>query len=272
MPACIGAAIAGSGAVSGLGSLASGAIGANAAQSAAQTQAQAADYAAQLQFQEFGDIRRSLAPYLHLGESAINPLERALGLRGPEGPMRSELLKPLPAWHPTMGQLERTPGYQFALNQGLQATQNSYAAQGLGSSGAALKGGAQYAEGLASTTYEQQFQNYLAQNQQTMNQRQQIYNMLTGTVGGGQNAAALQGGFGQQAASNIGSYLTSAAAAQAAGTVGSANAITNALGGLTGAGSSTALLLALNNAGMFGGQGPLSGGGGPDLGGPNFTG
>lgn len=253
-------AILGAGAIGGVGSLASGIIGSNAAQNAAQVQAQAADYAAQLQFREFGDIRKSLAPYLGLGRAAINPLESALGIGGKGGgPLDSRLLAPLPNWHPTMHQLQQTPGYRFALNQGLQATQNSYASQGLGSSVAAEKGAAQYATGLASTTYEQQFQNYLLENQQRMAQRGQIFNMLSGVVGSGQNAAALQGGFGQTAASNAGQYLTSAAAAQAGGIVGSANSITNALGGLAGAGSSTALLMALNNAGMFGG-GVQSGG------------
>ena len=35
---------------------------------------------------------------------------------------------------PTMAQLASTPGYQFTLDQGLKATQNAYAAQGLAGS------------------------------------------------------------------------------------------------------------------------------------------
>jgi hypothetical protein len=59
----------------------------------------------------------------------------------------------------TQEQLEKTPGYQFTLAQGLKATQNAAAARGLGISGAALKGAADYATGLADKTYQNQFAN-----------------------------------------------------------------------------------------------------------------
>lgn len=261
-------AILGAGALSAGGGLVSGMLGSNAAQNAAQIQSNAAMMAAQLQFKEFGDIRRELAPFMQFGREALGPLGNMLGFGGREGGWReSPLLAPLPAWHPTMSFLEKTPGYKFALTQGLQATQNAYAAQGLGQSGSALKGAAQYAQGLASTTYEQQFQNYLAQNAQTLQQRGQVFGMLQNVLGGGQNAAAQLGGFQQNMASNVGNLLTSSAAAQAAGVVGSTNAITNALGGITGAGANTALLLALNNAGIFGSQGQIPGASGGSVGG-----
>lgn len=89
----------------------------------------------------------------------------------------------------TQAELEATPGYQFSLNQGLRAAQNSAAARGLGVSGAALAGAAKFATGLADNTYQNQFANsqqlfadrqtlnQLGQqdfaNQQTMNQNQQ---------------------------------------------------------------------------------------------------
>jgi hypothetical protein len=136
--------------------------------------------------------------------------------------------------------LEATPGYKFTLGQGLEATQNSYAAQGLGASGAALKGAANYSEGLASTTYQQMFNNYLTQNQQ-------IYNMLGQQVGVGESAAATAGNQAIGATSNIGNTLTSGAAATAGGTIGAANAITGATANTTALG-----LLAANNSGLFG--------------------
>lgn len=89
--------------------------------------------------------------------------------------------------------LENTPGYQFTLNQGLKATQNSYAAQGLGSAGAAIKGSAQFATGLADQTYQQQVGNYLNNyNSQFTN----AYNIYNGTSTNALN------NFGQQ--SNLG--------------------------------------------------------------------
>lgn len=62
----------------------------------------------------------------------------------------------------TQAELEQTPGYQFARSQGLQSVQNSAAARGLGVSGAAMKGAATFATGLADNTYQAQF----AQQQQ----------------------------------------------------------------------------------------------------------
>jgi hypothetical protein len=110
-----------------------------------------------------------------------------------------------------MARLAQTPGYQFALQQGLQATQSGFAAQGLGQSGAALKGAAQYSEGLASTTYQQQVQNAMQ------------------AVGMGQSAAAGLGSLGQTAAAQAGQFGTSGAAAGAAGVVGAGNALGGAL-------------------------------------------
>ncbi len=84
-----------------------------------------------------------------------------------------------PTFAPTIENLEKTPGYQFTLDQGLKAVQNSYAAQGLGTSGAAMKGAADYAEGLASTTYQNQFKNwYDEQNLALDNYNKQTINLL----------------------------------------------------------------------------------------------
>lgn len=227
------------GGISAAGSLASGIIGSSAAQSAAATQAAAAQGATALQGQIYQTNYDLLSPFVQVGQGA----ERAL---------QTELPSLTAPFQPTQAQLAQTPGYQFTLQQGLQATQNAYAAQGLGSSGPALKGAANYAEGLAGTTYQQQFQNYLAQNQQ-------IYNMLANLSGQGISAGGALAGVGVQAGQGISNTLTSGAAATAAGTVGSANALTNALSGVTGSAGNTALLLALNNAGMFGGTGGTSG-------------
>lgn len=81
----------------------------------------------------------------------------------------------------TQAELEQTPGYQFARSQGLQSVQNSAAARGLGVSGAAMKGAATFATGLADNTYQAQF----AQQQQlfsdALNQGQaQFGNRQTG--------------------------------------------------------------------------------------------
>lgn len=239
-----GAAILGAGALGAAGSVASGMIGSSAAEKAAQEQAAAAQQAAQMQMQMFQQTQANLSPFVQAGQGGTQALQRLTGTNPGGNPLTAPLTKP---FAPTMEQLAQTPGYQFVLDQGLKSTQNSYAAQGLGQSGAALKGAANYAEGLAGTTYQSQFQNYLAQNQQ-------IYGMLGGLSSLGENAAAMTGSQGLQASGAAGNFLTSGAAASAAGTVGSANSLISALSGISGAGSNTATLLALNNSGLFTGN------------------
>jgi hypothetical protein len=237
----VGAAILGAG-----GSLLSGLLGSNAAQKASKQQQQFEQQALQQQMMMFQQTQQNFAPFINLGSGAANKLTG----------LTDTLTKP---FNPTMADLAATPGYQFTLDQGLKSTQNSFAAQGLGLSGAALKGATNYAEGLASTTYQNQFQNYLAQNQQ-------IYNMLSGEVGIGESAAAGQGQLGQQASGNISNLLSAIGAAAAGGTIGSTNALTGALGNIGGAGANAALLFALSkNSNLFGNQQPVTGdyGGGP---------
>jgi hypothetical protein len=210
--------------------VAGSAIQANAAQSAAQTQANAAEQASQVQQQQYAVTRNDLLPYNQQGQKATTELN-------------AELPSLIAPFQPTQAQLAATPGYQFTLQQGEQATQNSFAAQGLADSGAALKGAANYAEGLAGTTFQQQFQNYLGQHQQ-------IYSMLNAQQTLGENAAAQTGQAGTAAAQSSGAALIGAGNAGAAGTVGSANAIS---GGLNSLGSNALTYTLVNNNGLLGG-------------------
>lgn len=235
-------ALLASGGLSAASSLASGAIGSSAASSAAQQQQQAADQASANQLAEFAQIKSSLAPFLSAGQSAQGALSTLTGTGAGGNPLTAPLTAP---FAPTMASLAATPGYQFILQQGEQATQNGYAAQGLGQSGAALKGAANYAEALAGTTYQNQFENYLQQNSQ-------IANILGGQVASGENAAAMTGNAGTTNVSAANALLTGGAAAGAAGTIGSANSVNSAISGISGAGANTGLLLSLANGGLFG--------------------
>lgn len=236
---CIAAAIGGAALVGVAGSALTASSSADAAKSAAQTQANAANNASAQQLAMFEQMRQSLQPFVNTGVSANSQLASLTGTNPGGNPLTAPLTK---AFQPTMAQLAATPGYQFSLQQGLEATQNSYAAQGLGASGAAQKGAANYAEGLAGTTYQQQFGNYLAQNQQ-------IYNMLGGLNSQGENAAAGVGNAGLGAATTAGGFSTSGAAATAGGTIGAANAFTAGVGGASNAASTSALLA---GSGLFG--------------------
>jgi hypothetical protein len=215
----------------GVGVAAAGVVGAgitaNAATSAANTQADAADNATNATLSMYNQNKALLAPYVSSGTAAQDELSyltggtQALqpGEALPSGLGTGSIISP---FQPTLDQLSQTPGYQFSLGQGALATQNSYAAQGLGSSGAALKAGINYAESLAGTTYQNQFNNYLSQNQQ-------IANILSGVANTGEAAAAQTATAGANAQNSANATSLAGAAANAAGTVGSANAIAGGL-------------------------------------------
>lgn len=149
---------------------------------------------------------------------------------------------------PTAAQAAATPGYQFQLNQGLQALQNSAAAKGGLLSGNTAQALEQYGQGLASTNYQQTYNNALGSYQNAYNQFQQNqanqFNRLSALSGTGQVAAGQLNSQGQAAATNVGNIsLTSgqqigndiqnAGAATASGYVGQANSLGGAIGGAT---------------------------------------
>ena len=144
-----------------------------------------------------------------------------------------------------MNDFYNDPGYQFTLQQGTNAVNNSAAAKGGLLSGAAAKGLANYTTGLANQTYGDAFNRY-------MQNRQQGYNELSGIANLGQSAtqnvnnAALNVG-NLQAQNTIG-----AGNAQAAGIMGLAN-------GLSGSMSNLGQYYMGKQSGLFGGG---SGGGG----------
>ena len=227
-------------AIIGGATLASGALGASASKSAASKQADANTHAADLVNQMFQQTSARLKPFVDTGVSANQQIGSFLGLPGaPASPTGG--FGPgagVQPFNPTMAQLEQTPGFQFTRDQGIQATTNSAAAMGLGKSGSLLKGIDAFSTGLASTTFQQQFNNYWAQ-------LSQVYNMLSGTSTVGENAAAQTGQAGTNAAATGGGFLSAAGQNLGAGTLNAAGAATNALGGI----SSLPLQLAvLNNA------------------------
>lgn len=242
---CVAAAVAGAG-------LAGAAVSAAGAKSAANTQADAANNAAQMQWQQFQQLQQNLKPYMDLGTNTIPGLQSQLGKLG--GMSFN--------FNPTMDQLEQTPGYQFALQQGSKNLNNQLAAKGLNLSGAQAKGLDQFNTGLASQTYQQQYQNALQQFMTNYGVQGDQYNRLSGLVGLGQNAAAGVGNAGLQTASNAGNLITSGANAQAAGTIGAANAINGGLGSV----GQSGLLYSLMNNGGAGSAGAGGIYGSPDVG------
>ncbi|ARU23738.1 hypothetical protein RSSE_c3357 [Ralstonia solanacearum] len=221
---------------------------AGAASDAASTQADASNRASQLQWQQFQQLQNNLKPYMDLGTNTIPQLQQLLG----SGALNRQF-----NFNPTQQQLEQTPGYQFTLQQGNKAIDNAMAAKGLSLSGAQMKGLDQYNTGLASQTFQQQYNNALQQFSTNYGVNSDQYNRLAALLGLGQNAAAGVGNAGIQTGTNVANLMTGAANAQAAGQIGASNAIA---GGLSNLGSN-AMLYGLmrpqggSTGGIYGGWG-----------------
>lgn len=130
--------------------------------------------------------------------------------------------------------LESLPGYQFARTQGLKATQNAAAARGLGVSGAALKGAAKFATGLADQTYGDQ-----------VNRLQNVATM-------GQNAAAQTGSMATTNAGNIANNITGIGNAQAASNIAMGNAASSAANTIGNLAMTNAILKSNGGTGIYG--------------------
>jgi hypothetical protein len=197
-------------------------VGGVASNSAANKQASAASDAADQQSQASAQIRSDLSPYAAAGNNAINPLWYAMGYQpNSNGTWSTDPNSTLQKqFNFDSSNLQNTPGYQFAMSQGLKGTNNALASQGLGLSGAQAKGLDTFSTGLANQTYGDQYNRALS----TYNTNYQVasnnVNNLQSLVNTGQNSAAQTGQAGIAAANNAGNYLTQAGNAQAAGIAG----------------------------------------------------
>lgn len=229
------------------GGIASSVIGSNASKSAADKQVNAAKYAADLQNNQFQQTRADQAPWLQAGQVSLNRLMQGLapgsdeGLATPYG----GTFNPPPAFKaPTLAEAQATPGYQFAQQAGDIGIEHAASAAGGAFTTGTLGQEAQFNQGLAQNAYQQTYNNALSANQnaygQALNSFQtqynayntnqaNLYNRLASLSGLGQTSAAQLGQIGEGTAANIGNTITGGGAAGAAGSIGSASAITGGI-------------------------------------------
>lgn len=201
-------------------------ISSNASKSAASTQADAANRATAAQQDALAQQMELQKPFTTAGTTAVNQLSK---MTQPGG----EATKAF-TYAPFSYNQYTDPGTQFRIQQGLNAMNATAAARGGLISGNALKAGQDYGQAQGSQEYGAAFNRYLqnyanAQNTFQMNRNNLLdpLKFLT-NIGqaGASNQAANVGSFGAANAANI----TGAANATAAGQIGSANAISNAIG------------------------------------------
>lgn len=204
-------------------------IGSNAASSAGEAQAGATREAAQLTNDQFQQTRQDQMPWLKAGERALTKLEGAVDYT-PFG----------------MDQFTADPGYAFRLKEGQKTLDAQAAARGGLISGNALRAAIGYGQEMGSQEYQNAFNRYQAERASKLAPLQSL-------AGVGQTTASNLGAAGAANANAMGNYLTSGAAANAAGRVGAANAYTNAVGTYLNYNQGNNLVAALN-ANRYGSQ------------------
>ena len=199
-------------------SMIGGAISSSGAQSAARTQADAANRAADLQKQMFDKQVELQDPYRQAGLTGQNRLMELLGLGGNAGAAGYGRY----ARDFGMQDYQQDPGYQFRLSEGLKALGHTAGARGGLISGQTMKGMQDYAQNSASNEYQNAFNRYQTNR---ANQLAPLGSLMTS----GQAAASNQAGQAGQYGVNAGNLMSQAGQSIAAGQLGSANTMGNAL-------------------------------------------
>jgi hypothetical protein len=246
------------------GSVAGAAIQAGAISDAASKAQASADKATNLLQGRYDTTRGDLLPFTQTGQYARQIIQDNLpGVFGTPDNSNADLTAARGYFNQaaTLGSgpgaqaaLEATPGYQFTLAQGLQANQNAMAAKGLGVSGAAMKGAATYATGLANQTYGDQFArltasgtNALATNTSNQGNITNAFNRLQSVASLGENAGAATGSTGASLGNAAAGAITAGGAAGAAGSIATGNALAGGVNGVTNAFTQNAALQTYNN-------------------------
>lgn len=224
-------------------------IGAGASMYAGSKQAGAANSATASQQGMYDQTVANEAPYRAIGVGAAGKLSDLLGTSGNTGATGyGSLTTPFTAKDYLSNQ---DPGYQFQLDQGTKALQNSQAAGGGVLSGAALKDLISFNQGTAATGYQNAWNRWNTQQGNT-------YSRLGSLAQLGESAASNQASGASTFAGGISNTITGAGNANAAGAVGAANALTggaNAAAGyyyLNGSGTAPAVTNGSNPNGYNG--------------------
>jgi hypothetical protein len=214
--------------------LGSAVLGAAASRSASKTQASAADRAADVQRSQFEQTREDQAPYRQAGYNALANLQSTAG-------------NVPAAFKFGAGDYQADPGYAFRLAEGQKALDRQAAARGGLISGGALKAATRFGQEMGSQEFGNAYNRALTGYNTDVARENQLYNRQAALAGIGQTATNLVGQAGQNYATNVGNLMTSGAAANAAGQVGMANALTGGLGTYLNYTQNNALLEALRN-------------------------
>jgi hypothetical protein len=205
--------------ISAASSLAGGAIAGKASKKAAATQERAAQDATAAQERMFQRQMELQEPFRQGGITAQDQIMQLLGIGGDKtaagyGSMAKSF---------GTDQFQQDPGYAFRQAEGMKALERSAAARGNLLSGSTMKGIQRFGQDLASQEYQNAFNRFQIERSARLNPLQSL-------MGSGQSATNVMTGAAGQMGQNEASNIYNAGQARASGYIGSANALTNALG------------------------------------------
>ena len=180
------------------GSVVSGYLGSQAAGDASDAQVKGADKATQAELEMFYQGREDMAPWREGGEWALGELRDKISA----GP----------------GEYTESPGYQFRLDQGIQARERGAAARGNVLSGAQTKALTRYGQDYATADYD----NFLRRYYQSLSPYQSM-------AGQGQTTAGQGAQMGTQVGQSVGQNYLQAGQARASGYINQANVLSGGI-------------------------------------------
>jgi len=194
-----------------------------AAKKQTQAMTDANNAALGLQARMYDQTSTNMSPFLASGTSANRRLSDLLGTSENTGSAGyGSLTTPF-----SMASFQADPGYQFRLEQGTKAMNQSLGARGSLFSGDALKATQSFGQGLADQTYNDAYNRY---NQDQGN----LYNRLNTQAAAGQNAAGNLGASGAQYANQASDLYQNQGNIQAGGIQAGQNVMNQSLASILG--------------------------------------
>ena len=182
-------------AISGIVDQFTGKAGADAARKAAEAQTDALNRGIDVSRQQYQQGYSDLSGYRDAG--GVGTQGMLAGLADPNSFYGYQFQQ----FDPNSIDVTQDPGYQFRLQQGMDAAMGSQAARGLSQSGGALKELQNYGQGLASqeygNVYNRQYQNWQGNQAGQSQQAQLRAGALSGLAGMGLNATNARNQLGQ---------------------------------------------------------------------------
>lgn len=202
----------------------SGYMGSQAAGKAADQYGRQAERGLQYNQEMFNKINEQNAPYRTTGEKGSTLYNQLADM----GYLTAQ---------PSMDDMTRLmPNYQFGLQQGMGALNSQYNMSGGLIGGNAIQGAQTFAQGYAGNSLADAFNQYQAN-------RSNVVSNVNALTGVGQNANAITATAAGGATANATNLISSIGNAQAAGTMGQANAYTSGLNNV----SNYAMLYGMRN-------------------------